>query len=158
MLKKTASIAALVLALATTLPAFAATGFAPQSGFELPEGIWLNGIVQGQNWTYKYGLVATGTSQATSTQLPANIFLQEVDTSTASTGLGVALPPCIQGVAMILNNNTANTITVYPSIANNPTIAAQDVIDVGSQASSTTITTYASKIFACIQNGVWTVK
>jgi hypothetical protein len=157
MRKKIASLV-LALALATPLPAFAAQGLAPQLGFELPEGKWLLGIVQGFNWTYKSGISAAGTTQATSTQLSAGIFLEEVDTSTVSTGLGVALPSCLQGSSLILGNNTANTITVYPSIANNPITSAQDVILVGSQATSTTITTYAADTFWCAKNGVWIVK
>ena len=156
MLNKLASII-VGLALTMPLPAFATTGEPPQQGYELPQGRWLLGVAGGVNFSYQYGITATGTTQATSTQLPAGQFLLEVDTSTVSTGLGVALPPCMQGTALSLNNNTANTITVYPSIANNPKTAAQDVIDVGSQATSTTITTYASKIFACAKNGVWTV-
>ena len=157
MLKKLASIV-VALALAAPLPAFATTGEPPQMGYELPQGKWLLGIVGGVNWSYKYGLVAAGTTQATSTQLPAGIFLLEVDTSTASTGLGVALPPCMQGTSVVLGNNTANTITVYPSIANNKVTAAQDVINVGSAATSTTITTFAATTFWCAKNGVWLTK
>jgi hypothetical protein len=152
-------IAALALSLALVSPAGAVTGTPPIIGPALQDGTWLNGLAGGQNFSYIYGITAAGvSSQAASTALTPGYFLYEVDTSLAAGSSGVTLPPCLQGVAFVLNNNTAYTVLVYPNVANNPVTAAQDVIDVGSQATSTSITTYASKIFACAKNGVWTVK
>ncbi len=142
--------------------AFAVTGNPPLPYIEntLPDATWLNGLAGGQNFSYQSGIVAKGSAtQATATQLAAGIFMQEVDTSTSSTGLGVALPICVQGAAINLFNNTANTIDVYPSVANNQLLspAAQDVIVSGGSAgtTSTTITEYTGKLFTCAVNGTW---
>ena len=151
-------IAAIAFALALASPAGAVTGQAPVIGPALQDGTWLNGLAGGQNFSYQYGLTAVGTNQATALALTPGYYIYEVDTSGSGGATGVALPPCLQGVSLILSDNTAYTIDVYPAVLNNPVTAAQDVINVGSAATSTTITTYASKIFACAKNGVWTVK
>ena len=153
-----ASVLASALAFAPVGAAFAATGTPPGTGPALQDGIWLNGLAGGQNFSYVYGLTAVGTSQATALSLTPGFYMYEVDTAGSGGATGVALPPCLQGVSLILSDNTAYTIDVYPAIANNPVTAAQDVINVGSAATSTTITTYASKIFACVKNGVWSTK
>jgi hypothetical protein len=124
----------------------------------LQDGQWLQGLANGNNFSFQSGITAAGTNQTTATVLNPNFFMMEVDTSGSGGATGVALPSCVAPDFMVLNNNTAYTIVVYPAVANNPITLAQDVIDVGSQATSTTITTYASKIFACAKNGVWTVK
>jgi len=157
-MRKLALTALLSLALAN--PAGAVVGIPPNpsTGPGLVDGTWLNGLAGGNNFSYIYGLTAAGTTQATALQLSSVYMLYQVDTSGSGGNTGVALPPCLQGELLWINNNTAYTINVYPSIANNPVTAAQDVIDVGSQATSTTITTYVSKIFSCAKNGVWTVK
>ena len=155
-LRVNASLLALGLVLAA--PAFAVTGTPPGTGFALPDGAWLNGLANGQNFSYVYGLTAVGTNQATALALTPGFYLYEIDTAGAGGATGVALPPCLQGTSLWLSNNTAYTIDVYPAVLNNPVTAAQDVINVGSAATSTTITTYASKVFACAKNGIWTVK
>ena len=147
-----------LLSAALANPAAALVGQPPGTGFGLPDGAWLNGLANGQNFTYISGLTAVGTNQATALALTPGYYMYEVDTSGSGGATGVALPPCIQGTSLWLSNNTAYTIDVYPAVANNPITAAQDVINVGSAATSTTITTYASKVFACAKNGVWTVK
>ena len=132
--------------------AFATVGTPPIGGPGLVDGVWLNGLAGGQNMTYQYGLTAVGTNQATALQLPAGIYMLEVDTAGSGGATGVALPPCIQGTQVVVEDNTAYTIDVYPSIANNPVTAAQDTIN---NTTSTTITTYAQKRFSCGKNGVW---
>lgn len=127
----------------------------PATGFGTVDGTWLNGLAGGSNYSYKSGITAAGTTQATSTALPANIALLEVDTAAASTG--VALPPCIQGTQISLYNNGANTLTVYPAIANNPITAAQDTINNGTSLSGG-MATHTAEIFFCAKNGVWAAK
>lgn len=136
---------------------FASVGQAPPpgSGPALVDGVWLNGVVGGQNWSYQYGITAAGTTQATSLQLPAGVFLMEVDTAAASTG--VALPPCLQGTSVFLYNNGAQTLTVYPAIANNPITAAQDTINNGTSFSGG-VATHVSMLAFCAKNGVWAAK
>lgn len=135
--------------------AMAVQGQVPVDGFQTVDGSWLKGLRDGINFSYQYGITAVGTNQATAFQLPANRFLFEVDTAGSGGATGVALPPCFQGTSLILNDNTAYTIDVYPSIANNGLTAAQDTIN---NSTSTTITTYASKLFSCAKNGVWAAK
>jgi len=132
-------------------------GQAPlKSGEEqLVDGRWLLGLAGGENFSYALGVTATGTTQATAAPLPANAFLVDVDASTASTGLGVALPFAVPGTALLVYNNTANTITVYPNVKNNPATAAQDTINNGT---SVTIATHVAEIFFCAKAGVWAAK
>ena len=149
-------LAALAL-FAVSTSAFAVIGQKPipGNGFGMTDGTWLDGLAGGSNNLYKYGLTAVGTSQATALQLPSNIKLLEVDSAGSGGATGVALPPCLGGAEVIINDNTAYTIDVYPAIANNHITAAQDTIN---NSTSTTITTYASKLFTCGQNGVWGAK
>ena len=140
---------------AAVASAFAVVGTPPipSTGFGAVDGTWLNGLAGGSNFAYQYGFTAVGTNQATALQLPANIYLLEVDTAGSGGATGVALPPCLQGTQIRVLDNTAYTIDVYPSATNNPITAAQDTIN---NSTSTTITTYASKTFSCGKNGVWT--
>ena len=134
--------------------AIAAVGVPPNpQGYVMPDAAWLNGIANGVNSSYQSGITASGTTQAGAFQLPSNITLIEVDTTPASSG--VALPPALSGVEISIYNNGANTLTVYPSIANNPVTNAQDTIN---NASSTTITSHSSLYLFCAKNGVWAAK
>jgi hypothetical protein len=150
----TKAIAA-ALFLACALPALAVTGQPPipSNGPGLVDGTWLNGLAGGLNNAYQYGFTAAGTNQSTALQLPSGFNLMELDTVAASTG--VALPPCLQGTSLSIYNNGASTVTVYPSIANNPITAGQDTIN---NATSVTIATHVVNYFACAKNGVWSSK
>lgn len=130
--------------------AFAVTGTVPQPGFQAVDGTWLLGLSNGQNYSYQSGITAAGTTQATATQLPASIYLLEVDTAAASTGVNA--PPCLPGTQFVLHNNGANTISIYPAVANNPVTAAQDTIN---NTTSITLATRTPIAFACAKAGVW---
>lgn len=130
-------------------------GVAPQNGFGMPDGAWLNGLAAGENCTYQSGVAAAGSTQADSTQLQPGFALIEVDT--VASGTGVALPPAIQGTEISIYNNGANTLTVYPSIVNNGATGAQDKINNGTSLSGG-IATHASALFFCAKNGVWAAK
>jgi hypothetical protein len=132
-----------------------AQGFAPLNGFELIEGRWLNGIVNGVNFTPVAGVIAMGTTQATAAAIPPGNFLVSVDVSTAGTGLGGSLPFAIAGTSLMLYNNTANVITIYPSVANNPKTAAQDTIN---NAASMTVAAHTAEIFFSPKTGIWAAK
>lgn len=132
--------------------AMAAVGQPPVQGFQTPDGTWLLGLSNGQNYSYQSGLSAAGTTQATSTQLPAAIYLMEVDTAAASSG--VAVPPCVPGTQFVLYNNGAQTLTIYPAIANNLLTAAQDTINNGTSYSGG-LASHASIAFACAKAGNW---
>jgi hypothetical protein len=135
--------------------AHAAVGTAPGTGFQLVDGAWLNGLAGGLNNTYQSGLTAAGTTQATATQIPSGIYLVEVDTAAASTG--VNLPPCLPGTELNLYNNGANTLSVYPAVANNPVTAAQDTINNGTSLSGG-MATHTAEFFFCAKAGVWAAK
>lgn len=130
--------------------ASALTGNPPQNGPGLVDGTWLNGLANGQNYSYQSGITAAGTTQATATQLPAAIYMLEADTVAGSTGVNA--PPALPGTQFILYNNGSNTLTIYPAVANNPTTAAQDTIN---NATSITLTAHTSIAFACAKAGVW---
>jgi hypothetical protein len=130
--------------------AVAAVGTPPGTGPGLVDGAWLNGLAGGQNYTYQSGISAAGTTQATGTQLPTNIYLIEIDTVASSTG--VNLPPCIPGTQIQIYNNGANTLTIYPAVANNPITAAQDTIN---NTTSITLNSHVATSPACAKAGVW---
>ena len=140
-------------AVCAAVTAALAIGTPPGTGPSLIDGAWLNGVVGGQNWLYQYGVTAAGTTQATATALPLGIALVEVDTTASSTG--VNLPPCLPGTALSLYNNGANTLAVYPAVANNPISAAQDTIN---NTTSFSIATHVSGLFFCAKAGVWAAK
>ena len=122
------------------------------SGPQLIDGVWVNGVAQGQNFSSISGVVAAGSAQSGATQLAGQNMLVEVDTSTASTGLGVALPFAFPGSMLMLYNNTANNCTIYPSIANNSVTAAQDTIN---NTTSLSLNSHTSRIVYCAKVGVW---
>lgn len=132
--------------------AHAVVGVAPLSGGgpALIDQSYLLGLANGQNFGYVSGVTAAGTTQATATALPTGALLVEVDTTASSTG--VNLPPALKGTAVFLYNNGANTLTIFPAVANNPITAAQDTINNGT---STTQATHVSKIYYCAKDGVW---
>ena len=129
------------------------TGNVPLSGFRLIDGDFVNGLAGGQNGIYQSGLTATGSTQATALQLAGGITLFELDTVASSTG--VAMPAALAGTEISIYNNGAQTLTVYPLIANNPITAAQDTINNGT---STTAATHTSLYFFCAKNGIWASK
>lgn len=141
--------------IAAGISAAFAVGTAPLNGFQAVDGGWLLGLANGRNRSYQYGIVAGGTTQATATQLPSDFALLEVDTAAASTG--VNLPPCKQGTIVSLYNNGAQTLTVYPSVANNPTTAAQDTINNATSLSGG-MATHTAELFFCAKNGNWAAK
>lgn len=146
--------AILMMTAALSASSYAAVGVAPPvgSGPALQDGAWLNGVAGGSNFSYQYGITAAGTTQATATQLPANTYLLEVDTT--ASGTGVNLPPCLSGTSNVLYNNGASTLTVYPAVANNPITGSQDTINNGTTLSGG-LATHAQISFACIKPGVW---
>lgn len=121
-------------------------------GFELHGGVGLTALANSTGLAFQSGVVAAGSTQAGATQL-ANFSMIEIDTVAASAG--VALPAAIAGTTIDMYNNGANTLTVYPLIANNPLTAAQDTINNGV---STTINSHAAGYFFCAKNGVWCSK
>ena len=135
--------------------AFAVTGTPPGSGFQLVDGAWLQGIANGGNLTYQSGIAAAGTTQATATQLSATIALAEVDTTAASTGIN--LPQALPGAALFVYNNGASTLTVYPTVANNPVTAAQDTINNGTSFGGG-VATHVSLLCFVAKAGVWACK
>lgn len=152
MLKKLAVLAAL---LAGISGAHAVTGTPPGTGPGLQDGQWLNGLAGGLNNNYQYGVTAAGTTQTTATQLPTGVLLIEIDTAAASTG--VNLPPALQGNQFIVYNNGAQTVTVYPAVANNPVTGVQDTINNGTTLSGG-IASHTATEFFCAKNGIWAAK
>lgn len=128
-------------------------GLQPTYGPQLVDGTYVNGIAAGLNATSQAGFTAAGNNQATALQLSPGNTLIEFDT--VGNGTGAALPAALAGTEISIYNNGANTLTMYPSIANNPVTAAQDTINNGT---STTIASHASGYFFCAKNGIWAAK
>ena|SRR5579859_7833837 len=134
-------------------PSLAVVGTPPGTGPGLVDGAWLNGLAGGLNNAYISGITAAGTNQATATQLPTGYYLLEIDTAAASTG--VTLPTCIPGTDMLLYNNGAQTVTVYPAVANDPVTGAQATIN---NTTSVTVASHVSEAFSCAKSGIWFAK
>jgi hypothetical protein len=131
--------------------AYAAQGQAPQQGYELMQGKYILGIAGGVNYSFASGISAAGTTQATSTPLPTVTRLIEVDT--VASGSGVSLPPAIAGTEISIYNGGANTLTMYPSIKNNPVTGVQDTID--TTLTSDTIASHFHGFLFCAKTGNW---
>lgn len=153
MLKAALNMIAGAMICALVSAAYAVVGNVPVNGYQTPDGTWLLGLAGGQNNSYQFGITAAGTTQATATQLAAGVRLLQVDTAAASSG--VALPQCVAGNEVSLYNNGANTLTVYPSIANNLLTAAQDTIN---SSTSFSVATHVAMLAFCAKNGVWAAK
>jgi hypothetical protein len=119
-------------------------------GFALQDGQWLRGLAGGQNYAFINSLIAAGSAQSSATQLPPGYALYEIDT--VASGTGVALPPCAQGTSISLYNNGANSLQVYPSIANNPATQSQDTIN---GTTSEAVGVNIPELFSCAKNGIW---
>lgn len=127
-----------------------AIGSVPTPGFRLIDGAYVLGLAQGQNNTFVNGITAAGTTQATATVLAPSTALYELDTVASSTG--VSLPFALPGVVFELYNNGAQTVTIYPSVTNNPVSAAQDTINNGTSA---TVATHVAYHCFSAKAGVW---
>ena len=125
-------------------------GTPPGTGLGLVDGAWLNALAGGLNNTYISGLTAAGTTQANAAQIPSGYYSVEADTVAASTGLN--LPPAFAGTDLLFYNNGANTVTIYPAVANNPITGVQDTIN---NTTSITVATHVAQAFTCAKNGIW---
>jgi hypothetical protein len=127
----------------------AVVGTPPDLGFALIDGEWLRGLANGQNSSYRSGITAAGTTQATGTTLPGAFAFISVDT--AANLAGVNLPPCVPGTEIALYNSTANTLVIYPAIANNTLTGIQDTINA---TTSIQAATHTSRYFFCPKAGI----
>ncbi len=64
----------------------------------------------GQPWTIADGITALGTNQSNSVSLVTNICF--IDSSAPGTGANIL--PAVKGLYMFIQNNTANTVALYP--------------------------------------------
>lgn len=126
-------------------------GRIPTGDQQLIDGRFVNGITQGQNNVFQNGITAIGANQAGAVQLANLVSFFEIDASSASTG--AAMPIASAGTAVTVMNNTANNITLYPSIVNNPATAAQDTFN--NAATSYTLNAHTAQGFTCAKNGIW---
>lgn len=133
--------------------ALAVTGTPPQGSFALQDGVWLNGVANGVNFSFVNGLTAAGTNRATALQLSGTVMLQEVDTTASSTG--VALPQCLASSLIFLGNTGANTLSVYGNATVNPVTAANDTINGTAGSTAYTLSSNTNAIFWCSKNGQW---
>lgn len=133
--------------------AHAGVGTVPQNGFATVDGTWLNGLANGLNRSYQYGLTGAGTTQATAAQLPSQVAILEADTVASSSGFN--LPPAYKGTEILFYNNGANTATIYPAVANNPNTSAQDTIN---NSTSLSVSSHTAEIFFSPKDGIWAAK
>jgi hypothetical protein len=151
-MKKLFAAIAIVALVCSSMIAYAVTGRSPPAngGFRMMDSAYVLGIAQSINHTFTNGITATGTTQATATVIASGFALVEIDTVAASTGIN--LPPALPGIMIHFYNNGANTLTLYPAVANNPISAAQDTINNGT---STTLATHTALSCFSAKAGVW---
>src|SRR5581483_739598 len=92
------------LVAASVSAALAVVGTAPPNGFAAIDGTFVNGLANGQNFSYQYGITAhAGGTQAACLNLTPGIYLYEVDT-VASGNDSVCVPFALQGTNFSLRN------------------------------------------------------
>jgi hypothetical protein len=146
----TAATVALSISLMAGALAVVGTPPTPYGGPALQDSQWLLGLSQGNNYAFQSGISAAGTTQATATALPSGVFLIEVDTAAASSGIN--LPFCIPGLQLQIYNNGAQTLTIYPAVANNPLTSAQDTIN---NTTTLSLSSHTATSPACAKAGNW---
>lgn len=135
--------------------AHAVVGTPPGTGPALVDGVWLNGLAGGTNYSYQSGITAhAGGTQAAAVQLAAGINMVDVDTVT-TTGDSVALPQCVAGTYLFVANAGAQTLDVYGSPTVNSLTAANDTINGTAGSTAYTLTNNTNAIFFCAKNGAW---
>jgi hypothetical protein len=125
-------------------------GTQPGTGFQLNDGAWLNGLASGNNNSFQSGVTAAGTTAATCTIVNPNVYMVEIDTVAASTGvcLSFAVAPDVQ----VIRNAGAQTLTIYPNPATNVATATTDTINGGT---SVAVLTNKSAFCFVAKSGIW---
>ena len=107
----------------------------------------VNSLINNNGLSTSYGIIATGTTQATATQLTS--VINQVDTTPSGTGVNI---PSSKGRITtpykfcIVINNGANTLIVYPAAGTTDTINA---------TTSVTLTSGNGALFASAKGGIW---
>ena len=136
-------------------PARAVVGIAPTPGFQLVDGVFINGIVNGQNFNAGAGITAhAGGTQALAFQLAPGQYMYQVDT-VATTGDSVALPECVQGTAFFIRNAGANLLNVFGNPTTNAISSTLDTINGTAGSTAFTISSNAASPFFCAKSGAW---
>jgi hypothetical protein len=108
-------------------------------------GEQLNSLLAGPVWSSQQSVTANGTSQAAGTQITATITNF---TTVASSGVAI-LPKAVAGTLILVLNNGANTLTIYP-------FATTDTIDSAAAGASVSLsTTSRGAWFYAVATGVW---
>lgn len=126
-----------------------AVGTAPakNSRQALQDGLWLNGIANGQNRSYVNGITAhAGGTKAAAYQLPAAVSLIEVDT-VGTAADSVLAPEAIAGTEFTLYNAGANSLDVYGR--------GTDTINGAATANAYAIAAGVTARFTCAKDGAW---
>lgn len=114
---------------------------------QLVDGLWLNGLANGQNRSYVNGITAhAGGTKAAALQLPAAVSLIQVAT-VASSGDSVLLPQALAGTEFRLANSGANTLYAYGR--------GTDTVNDVATATEYQLATETSALFFCAIDGQW---
>jgi O-acetylhomoserine/O-acetylserine sulfhydrylase-like pyridoxal-dependent enzyme len=117
------------------------------SGYALQDGRWLLALAAGGNLAYENGITATaGGTKAAAFQLPAGVFLFEIDT-VANAGDSVLMPAAIQGNMVAIFNNGASNLDIYGR--------GTDTINQSTTATAYVLTPGQCAILFCAKTGLW---
>lgn len=121
------------------------------SGFRLVDGLSIeDAIINLNSISATYAIAAAGTNQATSTAL--NSVLNQVDTTTASSGVSLPLSTGKRNTPFsfcIIYNNGANPLSIYGAIG------STDTINGVAGSTAQTIPVGASALFNSAKPGSW---
>jgi hypothetical protein len=135
--------------------AFAVVGTPPFTGPGLVDGVWLNGLAGGLNFTTQSGITAhAGGTQAACLSLTPGAYLYEVDT-VASGSDSICLPFAVPGFNISIRNAGAQTLAIYGQSANNALTAAADTINATAGSSAYTMIANNSAECFVAKAGSW---
>lgn len=125
-------------------------GDRPIRGFALPDGTWLRGLADGQNFTYKSGITAhSGGTKAAALQLGAvggTQLMYQLDT-VAVNGDSALLPKAVAGTVCAVRNAGGATLSLYGQ--------GTDTINGAATANNYDLATNVAALFFCAKDGAW---
>jgi hypothetical protein len=156
MLKTIFNMLAGALIAAFVSAALAVTGQPPVNGFQTPDGTWLLGLANGQNFSYQSGITAhAGGGQSACLSLTPGIYLYSVDT-VASGNDSVCIPFAQAGMNFQVRNGAAsNSMNIFAQSGTNLATATTDQINGSSNSSSYAVAAGSSAECFAAKNGQW---
>lgn len=122
-------------------------GNAPNNGFGMPDGLWLNGLANGTNRSFANGIVAhAGGGKDDAFQIPASKSMVSIDT-VATAGDSLLLPQAVAGTWLMVRNAGVESANLYGKDTNQ--------INGAATANAYALASNVSALFFCAVDGQW---